>query len=192
MSGKAAKRTTVAVEAITADEIGGLWRQATNIGPYPSQEDNEASAQIFNNYRVTARNDPEEDHPSKRQILNAIDLLSSICIGQEDERDPDVVLWEPDALALARALIKMRKKIVPYPEPTSCTWRVAACMVWGSAQDSLSRLGRYSGISRNSVTVRFIALVLRRMGWPYINEPGVEAFLQKAQDRLNGGGIQKA
>ena len=162
-------RLRTVAEPISAADVANLWKKTKKRGGQPNNESNEALAAVMNCNRVM-----QTSKPIDGDFLRALDVLIEDVDG--------LLVFAGSAEPLLKNLLDdLRPGVAAYTECSRNSWHpVAAYVVWVAAEAVLSGdLNEAAGTSRDSVAVKFTTAALHRMGYSWINEPGVEAIIKR-------------
>lgn len=191
------------LQPIEAIEIAAMFREASSQGPYPSEEQAALIAEVLNSAmspyiaggrlpvisrRAVVSRDAQRAKDAARLILRHLEKHSHAF-----------------SAPILHELYQILPRAIPLldPFPRREAQRDEADQPWASSAGTaalvcnrvLSELGRRSGTSRDSVTVRFVVAATRRMGFPGVDAGPVARLLvqmKRNSDQTAPGEIRHA
>ncbi len=176
-------------EEITAHRIAEIWHHAAKRGPYPDVAACQEDAELLMHHRghgnaphaVARRNAPAVQ--AIKTLLKSVDTwLEPFELGFELPEGPVLSSAGYNVLHELRASLKKALPVFdPFcaePGPVRPVWEDAAILAHCIAKNRLDALGRTTGITENSVAVRFATEATKLMGFSDVTAAGITNRLE--------------
>ena len=168
-----------AVWPITADEVVGMFKQATNRPPWPdvetcghlatwlSAQTIEGARRRFESFGLLHHRMSDADETYRVRFHDAVDVLRQTA-GHEGSF-PEALghPWDQALAQLVSALDRVETMAPPEVDqnPSMKRWAPTAISINFTVADTLIEFGRRGGTSKNSVATRFTMAAMTRIGW---------------------------
>jgi hypothetical protein len=168
-------------DLITGSEVDAMFRKATSEPPWPDLDACEVIADVLTKNNIGLGMISPETKKLQKDVIAATETLERFINSQRmyDERDPSISYLDIDLANLEAALKKSKGALQWGPATVNPQWGPVSITIASVAAWALQNIGRTAGRARDSVLVKFVSLVLERMGYVGATPAAIEALFQK-------------